>query len=60
MNDNEKQALRNALENNKRLEKRVIQLEEEMALCLKFMRVHAEKMAKEKDPNFKTHENHEA
>lgn len=48
------------LENQKRLEKRVAQLEDEMALCLKFMRVHAEKMAKEKDPDFKTHENPEA
>lgn len=48
------------LENQKRLEKRIAQLEDEMALCLKFMRVHAEKMAKEKDPDFKTHENPEA
>lgn len=60
MTENEKTALRNALENNKRLEKRVIALEEEMALCLTFMRKAAEKMAKEKDPNFKTTENHEA
>lgn len=48
------------LENQKRLEKRIAQLEDEMALCLKFMRVHAEKMAKEKDPDFKPHENPEA
>lgn len=48
------------LENQKRLEKRIAQLEDEMALCLKFMRVHAEKMAKEKDPDFKAHENPEA
>jgi len=48
------------LENQKRLEKRIAQLEDEMVLCLTFMRKHAEKMAKEKDPDFKTHENHEA
>lgn len=60
MNDTEKTALKNAQENIRRLEKRLIQVEEEMALCLKFMRVQAEKMAKEKDPNFKTHENVEA
>ena len=46
-----------AVENIRRLEKRLVTLEEEMALCLKFMRVHAEKMAKEKDPNFVVHEN---
>lgn len=60
MNDTEKTALKNAQENIRRLEKRLLQVEGEMALCLKFMRVQAEKMAKEKDPNFKTHENHEA
>lgn len=60
MNENEKTALRNAQENIRRLEKRLIQLEEEMALCITFMRKAAEKMAKEKDPNFKGHENHEA
>lgn len=60
MTDNEKTRLKNAETNVKRLEARVIQLEEEMALCLTFMRKAAEKMAKEKDPNFKTHENHEA
>lgn len=49
-----------ARENIKRLEKRVGELEDEMALCLKFMRVQAEKMAKDKDPNFKLHENIEA
>jgi hypothetical protein len=32
-------------------------VEEEMLLCLKFMRIAAEKAAKEKDPNFKVHEN---
>lgn len=57
MTETEKTRLKNAETNVKRLEKRVIQLEEEMALCLKFMRVQAEKMAKEKDPNFKVHEN---
>lgn len=60
MNDNEKTRLKNAETNVKTLEKRIIRLEEEMALCLKFMRVHAEKMAKEKDPNFKVHDNYEA
>lgn len=60
MTETEKTRLKNAETNVKRLEKRVIQLEEEMALCLKFMRVHAEKMAKEKDPNYKVTENVEA
>jgi hypothetical protein len=60
MNENEKTRLKNAETNVKRLEKRVIALEEEMALCLKFMRMHAEKLAKEKDPTFKVHENVEA
>lgn len=57
MTENEKTRLRNAETNVKTLEARIVQLEEEMALCLKFMRVHAEKLAKEKDPNFKVHEN---
>jgi hypothetical protein len=39
---------------------RLERLEEEMALCLKFMRVQAEKMAKEKDPDFKVHPSYEA
>lgn len=60
MNETEKTRLKNAETNVKRLEKRVIQLEEEMALCLTFMRKAAEKMAKEKDPNFKMTESHEA
>lgn len=60
MTEQDKTRLKNAEINVKRLEKRVIQLEEEMALCITFMRKAAEKMAKEKDPNFKTHENHEA
>lgn len=60
MTDSEKTRLKNAETNVKRLEKRVIQLEEEILLCLKFMRLAAEKAAKEKDPNFKLTENHEA
>jgi hypothetical protein len=60
MTENEKTRLRNAEANVKTLEKRIITLEGEMLLCLKFMRVQAEKMAKEKDPNFKSAENHEA
>ena len=60
MTKDEQTRLKNAETNVKRLEKRLIQLEEEMALCLKFMRVQAEKMAKEKDPNFKVHENETA
>lgn len=60
MTQAEQTRLRNAEENVKRLEKRILSLEEEMALCLKFMRVQAEKMAKEKDPSFKVHENAEA
>ena len=39
---------------------RLNRLEEEMALCLKFMRVQAEKMAKEKDPSFKVHDSFDA
>jgi hypothetical protein len=57
MNESEKTRLKNAEANVKTLEKRVIQLEEEMALCLKFMRLRAEEMAKSKDPSFKVHEN---
>jgi hypothetical protein len=60
MTDNEKTRLKNAETNVKTLEKRIIRLEEEMALCLKFMRVQAEKMAKEKDPSFKVHESFES
>lgn len=60
MTDAEKTRLRNAETNVKTLEKRIIQLEGEMLLCLKFMRVQAEKMAKDKDPDFKSGENHEA
>jgi hypothetical protein len=60
MTDNEKTRLKNAETNVKTLEKRIIRLEEEMALCLKFMRVQAEKMAKEKDPSFKVHPNFES
>ena len=60
MTETEKTRLKNAETNVKTLEKRIIQLEEEMLLCLKFMRKHAEKMAQEKDPGFKMTENHEA
>jgi len=45
------QKLNAALENNKRLEKRVAQLEEEMLVCLAFMRKHAQKMAGIKGEN---------
>jgi type II secretory pathway component PulJ len=48
------QQLKVALENQKRLEKRVAQLEEEMLTCLAFMRKHAQRMAGIKG------ENHEA
>lgn len=48
------QLLKAAIENNKRLEKRVAQLEEEMLTCLAFMRKHAQRMAGIKG------ENHEA
>jgi hypothetical protein len=60
MTDNEKTRLKNAEANVKTLEKRIIRLEEEMALCLRFMRIQAEKMAKEKDPTFKVHESFES
>ena len=60
MTDNEKTRLKNAEANVKTLHERILRLEDEMALCLKFMRVHAEKLAKEKDPSFKVHENVEA
>lgn len=56
----DKQKLELALQNQKNLEKRVVELEEQMAICLQYMRVRAEKEAKEKDKNFKVHENHEA
>lgn len=38
------------------LEKRIRRLEEEMALCLRWMRVQAELEAKKKDPNFVVHD----
>lgn len=60
MTEVEKARLRNAEANVKALEKRLAVIEEEMGLCLKFMRVQAEKAAREKDPNFKIHENLEA
>ena len=60
MTETEKTRLKNAETNVKTLEKRLIRLEEEMALCLKFMRVQAEKMAKEKDPSFKVHPSFES
>lgn len=60
MTPNEKTRLKNAETNVVSLEKRLIRLEEEMALCLNFMRIQAEKMAKEKDPNFVVHDSYEA
>jgi len=60
MTDTEKSRLRNAEISVKVLEQRIARLEDEMALCLKFMRVQAEKMAKEKNPNFKVHDSYES
>jgi hypothetical protein len=48
----EKNQLRVALQDVQKLERRVSQLEEEMALCLRWMRVHAELEAKKRDPLF--------
>jgi len=56
----DKQKLELALQNNKNLEKRVIDLEEQMALVLRALRVVTEKKAQEKDPSFKVHETNEA
>lgn len=56
----DKQKLDLALQNTKNLEKRVVELELQMALALKGIRVLTEAKAKEKDPNFKVHENPEA
>jgi prefoldin subunit 5 len=52
--------IKNLETENKKLKTRVSELEEQMLLCLKFMRKHAEDMAQKKDPNFKKLENHEA
>jgi hypothetical protein len=42
------------IDNNTRMMvERIHRLEEEMMLCLRFMRVQAEKLAKAKDPNYK-------
>lgn len=56
----DKQKLDLALQNTKNLEKRVVELELQMALALKGIRVLTEEKAKEKNPNFKVHENPEA
>lgn len=56
----DKQKLEMALQNTKNLEKRVIELELQMAAALKGIRVLTEEKAKEKDPNFKVHEKIEA
>lgn len=67
MTDNEKTRLKNAETNVKTLdanvkalEKRIISLEEEMAVCLRFIRIQAEKLAKEKDSSFKSRPVYEA
>lgn len=52
MTDDEKTRIGIAERNVKALEKRLIQLEEEMFLCLKWMRIHAEIEAKKRDPLF--------
>lgn len=52
MTKQERDRLRIAEQNVQRLEQRVIQLEEEMLLCLKWMRVQAEIEAKKRDPLF--------
>lgn len=52
--------VKNLESENKKLKARVEELEEQMLLCLKFMRTHAEDMAAKKDPTFKKLENHKA
>lgn len=52
----DKQKLDIALQNTKNLEKRVIQLEEQMALAMRSLRVLTEEKAQEKNPNFKPSE----
>jgi len=56
MTDAEKTRLKNTEASLRAVGNRLNRLEEEMALVLKFMRVQAEKMAKEKDPSFKVHD----
>lgn len=56
----DKQKLELALQNTKNLEKRVVELELQMATALKGIRVLTEEKAKEKDTNFKVHEKIEA
>lgn len=53
----DKQKLDLALKNTKNLEKRVEELELQLALVLRSVRILTEDAAKKKDPNFKTHEN---
>jgi len=52
MTEDEKTRLRVAERNVRVLEQRLIRLEEEMALCLRWMRVQAELEAKKRDPLF--------
>lgn len=52
----DKQKLEIALQNTKNLEKRVIQLEDQMALAMRSLRVLTEEKAQEKNPNFKPSE----
>jgi len=56
----DKQKLDIAIQNTKNLEKRVIDLEEQVALLLRSVRVLAEEKAKDNDPNYKVHEKIEA
>ena len=45
-----------AEENIRRLEKRVIELEDQVTICLRWMRVQAELEAKKKDPDYPMHD----
>ena len=60
LTEHEKTRLKIAERNIKVLEQRLIRAEEELALCLKWMRVQAELEAKKKDPNFVVHEDAQA
>lgn len=56
LTDHEQTRLKVAERNIKVLEQRLITVEEQLTLCLRFIRIHAEKLAKEKNPEFVPHD----
>lgn len=60
MTEFEKKRLNNAENNILELEKRIIELEEQVSTCLRFIRDYAEKLAKKADPDFKVRDKFQA